>query len=356
MAMRAAHVRKGATLRDVAKAAGVSPATASRVLSSDYPVAEATRRRVLDAVQRVGYVPPRVSQAASAPRMVAMVVRDVASPLVSRIARGVEEEASLRGRHCLIATTHGDPARELDVVQTICDHHLIDAIILVGGVVPLPEHEERMRRYTDVLAASGARLVFCGRELTDPKLPALVANYDNAAGAHSITSFLLSRGHRRIAVITGIPDHTATVGRFEGYRQALEDFGVPLDDSLIVRGSQERDAGYAGVCGLIERGTDFTAVFAHNDLVAAGVMAGLRDAGLRVPDDVSVVGFDDIDLAQELTPRLTTVHVPHEELGRAAVRLAVEKPDPRSSAAEVILGTHVVVRDSVRAAKPAALP
>lgn len=341
--------RRNVTLHDVARHAQVSVATASRVLAGDYPVAEATRENVLRAVDELGYVSgPKRSKKNGRPRMVALVAANVKSPLVAHIAAGAEEAATESGRLCLICTTHGDVAREAEVVKQLSDQGTVDAVVLVGGTVETPEYRDRMRKYTEQLATTDARLVLCGRPAPGTDVPALVVEYDNTGGAYAATSYLLSAGHRRVVLLAGPDGYSASEQRITGYRQALADHGLTFDEALIRRIEATRSGGYTGTDELLRDGIDFSAIFAINDSAAAGVLAAFGKAGIRVPDDISLVGYDNLPMAQELSPPLTTVHLPHEELGRAAVRLAVENPEQGSGREHVTLATHVVVRESVR--------
>lgn len=341
--------RRSVTLHDVAQHAQVSVATASRVLAGDYPVAAATRNKVLQAVDELRYVAAsKRSRRNDTPRMVALVAPNVKSALVAHIAAGAEEAATESGRLCLICTTHGDVAREAEVVKQLSDQGSVDAVVLVGGTVESPEYRDRMRSYTEQLALTDARLVLCGRPPAGQDVPALVVEYDNIGGAYAATSYLLSAGHRRIVLLAGPEGYSSSEQRIDGYRRALADYGLEFDPALIRSIAATRSGGYAGTEKLLQDDLDFSAIFAINDSAATGVMAALGQAGIRVPDDVSLVGYDNLPMAQELSPPLTTVHLPHEELGRAAVRLAVESPDQGSGREHVTLATHVVVRDSVR--------
>lgn len=353
----ASRRRRTVTLRDVAGLAEVSVATASRALAGDYPVAEGTRAKVMRAVGELEYVatPPRAHPRQHV-RMVAIIADNVRVPLVIHVAAGVEEAAAEAGRLCLICTTHGDVDRELATVKLLCDQQTVDAVILVGGTVETTEYRDRMRRYAQDLARAGSRLVLCGRPPLGPDVPALVVQYDNTGGAYAATSHLLSSGHRRIAMVAGVPGHTTSEQRIDGYRQSLSDYGLAVDPALIKPAGADRAAGYTATKQLLQEKVEFSAVFALNDVVASGVLGALRDAGLGVPDDISVVGYDNTAMAQELAPPLTTVHLPHEELGRTAVRLALENPQPGSGRDQVMLATHVVVRDSVRHVQPVDTP
>ncbi|MEV6589808.1 LacI family DNA-binding transcriptional regulator [Streptomyces acidicola] len=339
-----------ATIRDVAQHAGVSVATVSRILSGTYPSAPATRAKVMRAVRELDYVANAHARglAGVRPKNVAIVVNSVISPHYAHVAQGVQEEAAREGRLCIVGTTGGDPERELDTIRLMRQEQA-EAVILVGNIVADDAYRERMASYARALAAAGSRLVLCGRPPLGPDVPATVVEYDNTAGAHAITSHLLSAGHRRILFLGRRTGYTTPDSRVAGYRAALAAHRVPHDPGLEVDGTMERTEGHRMMSERLGTGprdlTDFTAVFAANDLIAAGARDALRERGLRIPDDVSMVGFDDLPPAADID--LTTVHVPHEELGRTAVRLAL-KTNPPNTAQHVLLGTHIVVRDSVR--------
>jgi LacI family transcriptional regulator len=282
--------------------------------------------------------------------MVAVVMRQVTSPFYAHVAEGVEAEAAANGWLCLVGTTGGDPQREMDFVQLMREEGA-RVVILVGGVVEDDAYRERVAHYAQALDAVGARLVLCGRPSPDPDLPALVVVFDNEAGARAITSHLLSAGHRRIVFLGGLPGNTALDARVAGYRAALAAHRLPPEAAHVIDCGLGRGAGQRAMTELLADNSQFTAVFAGDDMVAAGALRAIADAGLRVPDDISVVGYNDIPLTENFNPPLTTVHTPAEELGRAAVRLALRDPDETAGAYHV-LGTHIVVRDSVGPPSP----
>ena len=338
-----------ATVKDVAVHAGVSPATVSRVLAGNYPVSAAIRARVQRAIRDLDYVANAQARAlkGAGTRMVAFVMDDVTGPSFAYVAKGVEEQATAEGRLCIICTTHGDPNRELAVVEAMREQHA-DAVILVGGGYLDKTYRDRMIHFARGLDKAGSRLVLCGRPPLGDDVPTTVVEYDNEGGAFAVTSHLLSHGHRRVVYLGNVEvnhttSHTTSRDRIAGYTRAHEAYGVPLDRALIVPGEYTQGFGYAGTRRLLAGRVDFSAIFAATDMVAAGVLQALREAGVRVPEDVSVVGYDDIPLAGNVTPALTTVHIPTEELGRTAVRLALNPDQPQ----HVTLGTHVVVRNSV---------
>lgn len=380
------------TIREVAERAGVSMATVSRVLSGNHPVPASTRARVLRAARDLDYVANAHARAlvGGGRKMVAVVLRQVTSPFYAQVAEGVEAEAAARGWLCLVGTTGGDPGRELEFVQLMREEGA-RLVILVGGVVEDDAYRERVAHYAQALASAGARLVLCGRPAPDPDIPALVVEFDNEAGARAITGHLLSAGHRRIVFLGGLPGNTALDARVAGYRAALAEHGLGPEAAHVVDCGLGRAAGHRAMTELLKAGgvpgpgdtatpetatpdtatsgtatrdtanpgtatpdaapARFTAVFAGDDMVAAGALRAIADAGLRVPQDISVVGYNDIPLAEDFNPPLTTVRTPAEELGRAAVRIALRDPE-HAAGAHHLLGTHIVVRDSVQPPPP----
>ncbi|SDJ01299.1 transcriptional regulator, LacI family [Lentzea albidocapillata subsp. violacea] len=341
--------RRRSTIREVAERAGVSVATVSRILSGDYPASPATRKRVMRAVEELDYVANAHARAlaGTSAKSIAIVLNSVISPHYAHVAQGVEAQAAVEGRLCLIGTTGGDAERELAMVKFMREQHA-EAVILVGNVVADEKYHKRMGQYAHALTAIGSRLVLCGRPPLGPDVPAVVVEYDNAGGAFAATSHLLSAGHERILCLGRRPGYTTQDGRVAGYRKALAAHRVPHDPALEVEGTtMEWHEGYRMMKERLATGPrDFTAVFALNDLIASGACRALTEHGLRVPDDVSMVGFDDLQPSLDLN--LTTVHLPHEEIGRTAVRLALEHEARGGTPPHVVLGTHLVIRDSVR--------
>ncbi|MFI9566247.1 LacI family DNA-binding transcriptional regulator [Streptomyces rishiriensis] len=351
------------TIRDVAERAGVSAASVSRVLSSsNYPVSDTVRSRVMQVVRELDYVTNAHARslAGAGTPTVAILINNVTSAAFAHIAKGVEGAATLRGWLSLVGTTGDDPERELALVNLMRQQG-VAAVVLLGGAYDYDEYQLRMARFARSLDAAGSHLVLVGRPSLQGDVPATTVDYDNESGAYAMAGHLLSAGHRRILALPGPAELSTAQGRLNGARRAFEAYGVPFDRGLVRRGPYD-DAyayGYAAAEAALHETPDFTAVLAGTDVVAAGAMQALRAAGLRVPEDVSITGYDDIPLASQLTPQLTTVHVPYEEMGRVALRAAADRRKGAGSAAgrkssdpeHLVLGTHVVVRDSVRPPK-----
>ncbi|MEU1790448.1 LacI family DNA-binding transcriptional regulator [Streptomyces sparsogenes] len=333
------------TLADVAARARVSAATVSRVLSGNYPVAESTRARVLRAVDELEYVVngPASALAAATSDLVGVLVNDIADPFFGIIAGAVQSEMGApaagaepgRGgeKLAVICNTGGSPERELTYL-TLLQRQRAAAVVLTGGAVEHPDHMAAVAAKASRLAASGTRVVLCGRPPIDD---AVTLTFDNRGGARRLTEHLLTLGHRRIGYVAGPAERTTTRDRLDGHRAALSAAGLGEGaDRLTVHGLYDRSSGYDATLELLRRDDSLTAVVAANDTIALGVCAALRDQGLRIPEDVSVAGFDDLPFSADAVPALTTVRLPLHEAGARAGRLALgREPQPPGGVAMV---------------------
>jgi LacI family transcriptional regulator len=351
--------RNPTTIRQVAARAGVSPATVSRVLAGTRPVTEDVRARVQRAIKELDYVVNEQARSLSGrpTKTVAILLDHLTSPFHNRVASGVELEASEQGRMCLVCTTGGDAARELELVDMLRARNT-EAVVLIGGVDDTAEYRTRIGRVARLLADSGSQLVLVGRPAFDISTPVFMVEYDNEGGAYTAVSHLLSMGHRRIAYLGMDATFTTAAARIAGYERALRDHGTELDLSLILsaRRVESRTLGYQTMLRALEDHPvlPFTAVFCFDDVVAAGAMAALREKGLRVPEDVSIVGYNDSPTALDVVPALTTVHIPDVDLGRAAVRLVLDRDEFAAATlgGRLRVATYLVIRDSVRRLAP----
>jgi len=341
-----------ATIHDVAARAGVSVATVSRVMNGSHPVSPERRERVLRAVDELDYVVNvhARSLSGSAAETVAIVFEDITDPSLAAVAHGAAQEAAAHGRLSLVCATDGDPEQELRMVDLMRRQHAA-AVILVGGTEDREEHRGRMAGLARSLDAAGSRLVLCGRPPLAEDVPALVVDYDNENGAFAAVGHLAQLGHRRIMALPGVLRMNTAAGRLAGYRGALEANGLKYDPRLVLHTDCTHRAGEQAARELLAAHPDVTAVFAGSDQIALGVMDVLRETGKAIPYDVSIVGYDDVPQATAVFPKLTTVHVPYEQMGRTAVRLALE-PRGRRDEEHVILGTHLAVRESAAAPRP----
>ncbi|MFF1449388.1 LacI family DNA-binding transcriptional regulator [Streptomyces sp. NPDC058274] len=337
------------TLADVAARAQVSPATVSRVLNGNYPVAASTRERVLQAVDELDYVlnGPASSLAAATSDLVGILVNDIADPFFGIMASAIQSEIGgpfgsashqqpskvIGGgraggeRLAVVCNTGGSPERELTYL-TLLQRQRAAAVVLTGGAVEDADHGAAVATKLRKLAEAGTRVVLCGRPPVPEAPEAIALTFDNRGGGQRLTGHLIGLGHRRIGYITGPEERTTTRHRLEGHQDALAAHGVEDDPKRTVHGSYDRRSGYEATLELLRRDPSLTAVVAANDTVALGACAALRDAGLDIPGDVSVAGFDDLPFSIDVVPALTTVRLPLAEAGAWAGRLAMGREEP----------------------------
>ncbi|OKI62417.1 LacI family DNA-binding transcriptional regulator [Micromonospora sp. CB01531] len=329
-----------ATLADVARRAGVSPATASRVINrSSKPVADDLRERVLRAVAELRYVPNAHAQLLARPQrsVVGVVVHDVSDPYFAEVTRGLQRVATEQGRLVIICNSYRDPERELEYVDLLRAQQ-VAAIVLAGSGY----HDEGVNALLDerltAYVATGGRVALVGRHRHrgDAVLPA------NEEGARLVGAELRRLGHRVVGVIAGPDQLTTTTDRLAGLAAGLDE---ALPTKRIRYADFTRDAGARATAELLDAVPELTAVVALNDSMAVGALSVLRDRGVRVPDEVSVVGFDDMPIAADVTPTLTTVRLPLAELGARAMTLALD-PDADGDRIET-LPAELVRRDSL---------
>ncbi|MEV6652905.1 LacI family DNA-binding transcriptional regulator [Streptomyces sp. NPDC051219] len=339
------------TLHAVARTAGVSPATASRALNGTTRVREDLRARVLEAADLLGYIPNAHAQAlaSASSNTVGVICHDVSDPYFAAIASGVMRAAAERGLLVMLASTFREPAREIAYVSALRAQRA-RAILLIGSGFEDRAWERAMSTELEGYLRGGGRVAAVSRHRSlrvDTVLP------ENRAGAAELARALLALGHREFAVLSGPPALTTVADRLAGFRGALAEAGVPLPAGQVVGGAFTREGGYAAAHELLARGVRPTCVFAVTDVMAVGALAAFRERGLRVPEDISLAGFDDIPLVQDLSPPLTTVSLPLTLMGRSVIALALRESRGRRSRVERI-GGEVVLRASTAPPSPSA--
>ena len=329
------------TLRDVAEAAGVHPATASRALNpaTRNLVNADTARRVIKVAESLGYRPNPIARGLKTAKSgtVGLVIPDLTNPLFPPIVRGIEEVLEAAGFSGLVVNTDNDPDRERLQVDSLRSRQ-VEGLIIATALIEHPLLEE--------LASDGVRMVMVNRRPEGVDASSITP--DDATGVRLSVEHLAALGHSRIAHLAG-PDVTSTgVVRARAFRAAIRDLGLDDDPGLVrVCASWTEDAGADALRELLASGADFTAIVAGNDLIALGCYDVFAERGITCPDDISVVGFNDMPFLDKLRPPLTTIAIPHHQIGAEAARLLLDAiAEPTRPPRSVLLPLSLVVRGS----------
>jgi DNA-binding LacI/PurR family transcriptional regulator len=333
-------VKNKVTIRDVAAAAGVSPQTVSRVINNRPDVAEETRRRVWQIIEELGYRPSAIARGLVSKRTytLGLITADFSDYFFTQVIVGAEVEARKHGYFFMLCSTERNPADEPEYLKLLTERQ-------VDGILFARPSTEQDNRHIVSLLRQGIPLVTTALHLPGERLT--VVDVDNVDGGFQATQCLIKGGHRQIGMISGPPGWKSVKDRTRGYQLALEQASITFDQSLIEHGDWSYESGYEAMKRLLEKAPHIAALFAQNDRMATGAMRALHEAGRRIPDDVAVVGYDDIPAAAYSHPPLTTVRQPMQQVGRVATQRLIELIDaPDTRRKEVLLKTELVRRGS----------
>ena len=339
--MRVARSRSAVRLVDVAAGAGVSLATASRALAGRDGVSEEVADRVREVARDLGYAanPHARTLAGGLTSTLGLIVHEIGDPYFSEIARGVLGAAGAVGLMVQICHSGRDPEKELSQIRTLIAQR-VRIIIVAGSGYTDPTLQSESREELAAFQAAGGRVAVIGRHFVG----ADAVRPDNEAAGRAVAGHVLSLGHRAIAVTGGPLRLTTVVDRLAGVAAALERAGLSLDDLPVVETDFTRDGGQAAAEQILREHPDVTAIIALNDAMAIGVLSALRSAGVSVPNAVSVAGFDDVPVAADLAPSLTTVRLPMAQMGEWALAMALKPGAARPRRKST--GHELIVRDS----------
>jgi LacI family repressor for deo operon, udp, cdd, tsx, nupC, and nupG len=330
------------SIKDIAKAAGVSHSTVSRALSDSSLVKTETKTRIQRLAREMGYSPDAIARSLVTQRThtVGVVVTTITDPFVAEVVQGVEDTAQENDYSVILASSASEPERELAAVEMLRAKRVDSVIVTSSRVGALYlEHLERI----------GVPVVLVNNHNEQSGRYTFSVCVDNRHGGHLATAHLVQRGHRRIGYVSGPADHSDDAERLAGYRQALDEAGIPSDPALAMPGNGRLDGGERALHTLAGLTEPPTAVFCYNDMTAIGLISAARRAGLSVPEDLAVVGFDDIPLAAHVHPALTTVAQPQRDMGRQAMGMALAlmaADDSTKSFSDVVVKGSLVVRES----------
>ncbi|MBM4168954.1 MAG: LacI family transcriptional regulator [Ignavibacteria bacterium] len=328
------------TLKDVARLAGVSTATVSRVVNKSNNVDPETRTRVKKALKRLGYNPSRVARRLRVTRgktnMLGLIIPDIQNPFFAELARGVEDVGYANNYAVLLCNSDESPQKEkfyLDVMRS----EYVDGII----IPPLNETDQEVT----TLVREGIPVVCVDRSVLT--IPVDTVEVNNYRGAQLAIEFLIAKGHRRIGFVSGRPDISTSRDRLRGYVDTLKAHDIPADPELVRIGDYKQESGRLLTEQILDLSERPTALFVANNLMALGALAAIHNRGLRVPDDISLVGFDDLPWAESINPPLTVIRQPAYEVGRKAAEVLFERfANPDRKPSRISLDPVLVVRRS----------
>jgi LacI family transcriptional regulator len=304
------------TIREVASRAGVSSTTVSHVINNTRFVSEEVRQRVQAAMDEIGYRPNELARSLrrGETKTLGLILPDSANPFFAEIGRSIEKAAFAQGYNVILCNTDGDFDRERTYVDVLLKKQVDGLVFVATG--------ERSDSLSQILKLK-VPIVVVDRDLPDVQLDTVLS--DNYQGGYLATQYLINLGHRRIACISGPSHLTPSALRVTGYKQALLNANIPIDDRLILRGDFHPQSGWQATLELLALPDKPTAIFACNDLMAIGVLRAAAECGVQVPKELGVMGYDDIELSSYTTPALSTVRQPKVEIGQTAVRMLLER-------------------------------
>jgi LacI family transcriptional regulator len=328
-------------MSDVARQAKVSLMTVSRVINNKGDVSSETRQRVLDVISNLGYRPSAIARslATKETSTIGLVVPDVSNAFFAEVTQGVERLAYSKGYHVFLCNTEEDPQRELAVIQSL-EEKRVDGLILCSSRLP----EEKLVEVMSNLRA----VVLVNRRLTQTTDDTFDSvSLDDERTGWVATNHLIKSGHKQIGFLAGPPTSFSAAGRRKGYFVALQEAGITLEDGWMKHCQPSVEGGYEATRCLLGASPELTALFCFNDLVAVGALQACEELKRRVPEDLAIVGHDDIPVAALVSPTLTTCRVPRYELGARAVNALLERlRDCPGECNQSVLQPELVIRES----------
>ena len=336
-----------ANMKKIAELAGVSLGTVSHVLNGTARVRDPLRKRVMDAVHATGYQPSQLARGLRRDKtnLLAMIIPDILNPFFPGVVRGAEDVAFSNGYRLVLCNTDNDHGKEIMHLNALRTY-------LPSGLIVIPSDFSDLTAQTESYRRAGAAVVCVDRIPRHWIGDSVTIN--NAEGAHQATSYLTGLGHRQIACITGPLHLTSSQDRLKGFRRALRTAKIETPHGYEQESTFDRAGGYAKTKVLLRMVPRPTAILACNDLIALGALLAIREEKLHCPDDISLIGFDGLDLTETTTPQLSSVYQSGYQLGAAAAQLALDRvADSASPVRQLVLKTELRIRESVAPPKNA---
>lgn len=338
-------MNKRVTIADVAQEANVSMMTVSRAINNKEGISEATRQRILQIAEDMGYRPSGLAQGLATKRTatVGLVVPDIANPFFALIARGIENVAYDKGYNVFLLNTDEDAERETAALTSLWQKQ-VDGLILCSSRLDQPELLAWLDRFPFV--------VLVNRVLETAVSNTYTLNVNDQGGARVVVDHLIAAGHTNIAYIAGLDHSLSSQERLVGYQASLSAHHLPVRPELVRHCVPDTEGGYEAALALLQEYEEITAVFAYNDLTATGVLQACAQLNRRVPEDVAIIGVDDIPLASLVTPALSTLRISKRELGAASMHALVHlmKGDSLSDSYQQVIEPELVLRQTTAVA------
>jgi LacI family transcriptional regulator len=342
--MRTIAENQPITIKDIAERAGVSTSTVSRVVNQSVRVDPVTEERVHEAIEALGYRPNLLARSfrRKITHTIGLLVPDNSNPFFAELARVIEDAGFAQGYSVILCNSDLSEVKQTGYIDVLLAKRVDGILMTSTGLIPGEDANHNIER----IRQAGVPCVVIDRDLGDEPVDQLLV--DNHEGGYLAGQFLISRGHRKIACVVGPNDLTPSAGRIAGFRRALHEAGIDIPDVALVRGNGRHDGGARAVAELLDRGTEFTAIFAFNDEMAIGVIGALQRRGKRIPEDVSVIGFDNIPYSAAVFPAVTTIAQPIAEMGNLGLKMLLERiQQPGLDPRRVLLSTRLMERESV---------
>lgn len=328
------------TIYDVAREAGVSMATVSRVVNNNPNVKPQTRKKVFEAIERLGYRPNAVARGLASKKTttVGVVIPDISDAIVAEVARGIEDIANMYHYNIILSNADKKKDKEIRVINTLLEKQ-VDGLLFMGGVIT-DDH-------IDAFSTTSVPVVLCGTVDEGKKIPSV--NIDHEQAAYDAVKLLIDHGHRNIAMISGtLEDPVSGYARYMGCKRAMEDSGLTLPETKVRVGNYRYESGIEAMKYFLELADRPTAIFAATDEMAIGAIHTIQDHGLRVPEDISVISIDNIRMASMVRPQLTTVAQPMYDIGAVSMRLLTKLMNKEQvEDTQYILPHEIIKRNSV---------
>ena len=330
-----------ANMKEIAKIAGVSLGTVSHVLNGSAAVREPLRKRVMDAVDALGYQPSQLARGLRRDKtnMIGMIIPDVTNPFFPAVVRGAEDVAFENGYRLVLCNTDNDHAKEIAHLNELRTY-------LPSGLIVIPSNFSDLTAQAESYRRSGTAVVCVDRLPKDWNGDTVTAN--NEHGAYEATNYILRQGHRQLAIITGPRHLTNAQDRLKGFRRALHEKKISIAPEYVQETTFDQHGGHAKTMLLLRMIPRPTVIFAGNDMIAFGALLAFREAGLHCPEDISLIGFDNLDLAEMTSPPLSSVSQPGYQMGSTAARMLIDRVrGDHGPAKHVVIETALKIRDSV---------